>query len=201
VYGWQRMGVRIHGYLISTWTRTACMTCAEKGVAYELVPVKRFSDEHEALHPFKRMPVLEHDGRKLTEGLSITGYVNEAFDGPPLVPPGLEQRARVRQWQSMCADYGFRQVVRGIPRDRDPTEEELGEARAVLERFDAFAGDGPFLVGDAITLADIYLAPQVANAREKAPELLESLDALGAWLGRIAPRESFLSTAYEPQAR
>jgi len=195
------MGVRIHGYLISTWTRTACMTCAEKGVEYELVPVKRFSDEHEAMHPFKRMPVLEHDGRVLTEGLAITGYVDEAFSGPALVPEDIEQRARVRQWQSMCADYGFRRVVRGVPRDRDPTGEELAEARDVLERFDSFAGDGAFLVGEQITLADIYLAPQVANAREKAPQLLESLDSLGSWLERIAARESFTSTAYQPPGR
>ncbi|HEX5225188.1 MAG TPA: glutathione S-transferase family protein [Solirubrobacteraceae bacterium] len=195
------MAVRIHGYLISTWTRTACMACAEKGVDYELVPLKRFTDEHEAMHPFKRMPVLEHDGRMLTEGLAITGYVEEAFEGRELVPRDLEQRARMRQWQSMCADYGFRQVVRGIPRDRDPSGEELAEARGVLERFDAFVGEAAFLVGEAMTLADIYLAPQVANAREKAPQLLDALDALGAWFDRVAERESFTSTRYEPPGR
>jgi glutathione S-transferase len=101
----------------------------------------------------------------------------------------------------MCGDYGFRQVVRGVPRDRDPTDEELTEARDVLERFDTFAGDGEFLVGDGITLADIYLAPQVSGAREKAPQLLDSLDSLGAWFERIAERDSFTSTVYEPPGR
>lgn len=52
--------VRIHGYTVSTWTRTARMTCIEKDVAYELVPVTRGSAEHVALHPYMRMPILDH---------------------------------------------------------------------------------------------------------------------------------------------
>ncbi len=190
--------VRIHGYPVSTWTRTACMTCVEKAVDYELVPVARGSVEHAAMHPFSRIPVLEHDGRMITEGLAITSYMDEAFDGPALQPPGLNERTLMREWLSRCADYAFREVVRGIPRKRAPTDEELATARAVLERLDALIGSGPFLVGAGVTLADLYLAPQVSNAREKAPELLASLDELNGWFARMAERESFRLTSYEP---
>jgi glutathione S-transferase len=34
------------------------------------------------------MPILEHDGKFVTEGLAITSYVDEAFDGPSLQPTG-----------------------------------------------------------------------------------------------------------------
>src|ERR1700680_3678037 len=106
--------VRVYGYLVSTWTRTACMTCIEKGIEYELVPIAYGSADHTAMHPFTRIPVLEHDGRIITEGLAITGYLDEAFDGPALQPADLDERTRMREWLSRCADYAFRDVVRNV---------------------------------------------------------------------------------------
>jgi glutathione S-transferase len=106
----------------------------------------------------------------------------------------------MREWLSRCADYVFRDVVRTIPRNRSPTDEELATARAVLERIDGLVGSAPFLVGAHLTLADLYLSPQVSNAREKAPELLASLDALERWFARMAERESFQLTSYDAAA-
>jgi len=188
--------VRIHGFLLSTWTRTAVMTCIEKGIDHQLVPLARGSAEHEALHPFTRMPILEHDGMVLIEGLAITGFIDEVFDGPSLQPADPGARARMREWMSLCGDYVFRDVVRTIPRGRPASDEELATARAVLERLDARMPPGPFLVGDSLTLADLYLAPQVSNAREKAPEALESLDELNGWFAGMTERESFRLTTY-----
>ena len=188
--------IRIHGYLVSTWTRTACMTCLEKGGEYELVPVARGSAEHFAMHPFGRMPVLEVGGQFIPEGLAVMGYLDENLPGPALQPAGPLERARMRTWMSVCGDYVFRDVVRKIPRDREPTAEELTTARATLERIEPMVGDGEFLVGETLTLADLYLAPQVSNCREKAPQLLEGLPALTAWFAGVQARESFLQTSY-----
>ena len=176
------------------------MTCIEKGVEYELVPIAYGSADHTAMHPFGRIPVLEHDGKIITEGLAITSYLDETFDGPALQPADLDGRTRMREWLSRCADYAFRDVVRNVPRKRTPTDEELATARSVLERLDALVGTAPFLVGADVTLGDLYLAPQVSNAREKAPELLGSLDALDRWFARMADRESFKLTYYDPAA-
>jgi glutathione S-transferase len=193
--------VRIYGFPVSTWTRTACMTCIEKRIEFELVPLAYGSAEHTAMQPFGRIPVLEHDGQIITESLAITSYLDEAFDGPALQPANLDERTRMREWLSRCADYAFRDVVRTLPRNRTPTDEELATARAVLEQIDVLVGAGPFLVGACLTLADIYLAPQVSNAREKAPELLGSLDRLSGWFTGVAERESFGLTSYDPAAR
>ena len=176
------------------------MTCIEKGIDYELVPVDRASADYAALHPFTRMPVLEHSGSVVIEGLAITGFLDEAFDGPPLQPIEAGARARMREWMSICADYVFRDVVRTVPRDRPATNEELGIARGVLERVAARMPPGPFLVADVLTLADLYLAPQVSNAREKAPALLASLDHLNPWFDGMTRRESFRLSSYDPAA-
>lgn len=190
--------VRIHGYPVSTWTRTLRMTCVEKELAYELVPVPYGSEEHGALHPFRRIPILEVGETVIFESLAATGYVDEAFPGPSLQPGDVDGRAAMRTWMGVCGDYLFRQVVRLIPRDREPTAEELATAREALQRaesiFDRQGGEGAFLVGDTVTLADLYLAPQLANCREKAPDLLAEMPRLTAWLGQIETRPSFTST-------
>ena len=187
--------VQIFGFSISTWTRTACMTCIEKGVEYELLPIDRGSPAHRELHPFGRMPILRAGGVTIPESLAITGYLDEAFPGPALQPAEPEARARMRTWMGICGDYLFRDIVRGIPRGRAADEEQLVKALSALAAAEALVGDGPFLVGESLTLADLYLAPQIANCLEKAPSLLEGLDGLNRWTERITTRPSFTATA------
>ena len=192
------MTVRIHGYPVSTWTRTACMVAIEKDIPYELVPIAYGGPEHEAMHPFKRIPVIEHDGLVIAESLAITGYLDEAFPGPSLQPQDLRERTRMRTWMSLCGDYVFRDVVRGLPRGTPPSPEQLEAAQAVLAKLEAMIDGGPFLIGGALTLADLYLAPQASNGREKAPELLAARPRLSEWLAAIESRPSFTRTAYDP---
>lgn len=42
------------------------------------------------------------------------------------------------------------------------------------------------------------LAPQISNAEEKAPGVLDGLDAVRAWFAVVSDRESFRATAYDP---
>ena len=191
--------VRIHGYPVSTFTRTARMVCVEKGIAYELVPVPYGSDEHRALHPFARIPVLEHGDTVVFETFAIADYLDAVFPGPALQPQEQALRTEMLEWIGICNDYVYRPVVRGIPRDREPTGEELGAARAVLDAVEARIR-APFLAGDALSLADLFLAPQIANAREKAPDLIASLPAITEWLARMEKRESFVQTASDAGA-
>jgi glutathione S-transferase len=190
--------VRIYGVPVSTWTRTVRMVCIEKGIEHELVPVARASDEHRRLHPFARYPVVEVGETVIFESLAIVSHLDEAFPGPPLQPDGAAARTRMRTWMSVCGDYVFRDVVLAIPRNREPTADELARARDVLERAEALIDGDAFLAGDALSLADLYLAPQLANCAEKAPHLLEGLAELAAWTARMADRESFTRTARRP---
>ncbi len=190
----------IKGFPVSTWVRTACMAAVEKGVDYELLPLEYGSDAHLALHPFAKMPVLQHGGKVIAESLAIVNYIDEAFEGPALQPSEEDGRVLMWEWMSLCSDYVYRQVVRGVPRNRRASAEELATAALVLGRVDSRLGGGPFLCGERITLADLYLAPQVSNAREKAPELLDPLAGLRAWLERIERRPSFQVTSYDPAA-
>jgi glutathione S-transferase len=193
--------VRIYGHPVSTWTRTACMTCFEKGIDYVLVPVAYGSAEHVARHPFSRMPILEVGDTRIIETLAITGYLDDAFPGPRLTPEDAVERANMRMWMGICGDYLFRDVVRGIPRERPATDKELTTARTALERAESLVPQSPYLAGGVLTLADLYLAPQLFNCREKAPQLLDDLGGLEAWAERIDRRESFQLTRYKAPVR
>ncbi len=187
--------VRIHGYPVSAWTRTARMTCVEKGIRYELVPVARGTEAHGELHPFRRMPILEVGGLVLIESLAITGYLDEAFPGPSLQPEGVVDRARMRMWIGVCSDYLFRDVVLGLPRGTRPSDEQSEAARIALERAESLGIEGPFVLGQTLSLADLCLAPQIANCEEKAPEILEGLERLGIFWSAMRERKSVRETA------
>lgn len=177
------------------------MTCVEKGIEYELVPVAYGSDEHGRIHPFRRMPILEVDGRMMPETLAITGHLDEAFPGRSLQPEDHAARARMRIWMAVCSDYLFRDVVRTIPRDRPPSDEEMTIAATALGRAEKLMDGDAFLVGGQFTLADLYLAPQIANCREKAPALLDGLPAIAAWARLVEERKSFQLTRPEAVTR
>lgn len=191
--------LRLYGFPVSTFTRTAAMACIEKGVDWELLPIAYGSEEHGALHPFRRMPILEDGETIVFETLAVTGYIDGLRPEPALQPVRTPERTRMLQWMSLCSDYVFRDVVRTLPRGRPAADEELATARRALEQVDAFVTT-PFLAGDALSLADLYLAPQISNAAEKAPEALAGLGAIEAWFAGMSQRASFLETAYDPDA-
>jgi glutathione S-transferase len=95
------MTVELYGYKYSVYAWIARLALREKGCAYEWREVNPFAEDVPAdylgLHPFRRVPVLVHDGFVLYETSAITIYVDEAFDGPPLQPATSRERARQQQ--------------------------------------------------------------------------------------------------------
>ena len=128
-------------------------------------------------HPFKRVPVLVHDDFVLYETSAITRYVDEAFDGPSLQPATPRERARCQQIISVIDSYAYWPLVRQVfshgvfrqrqGRDADPNEVQRGldAAPRVIGALERLAGEGAFLCGDAVSLADIHLAPMFGYSR------------------------------------
>ena len=79
------------------------LTLLEKGVDFIERELKGTEFEHLkpaylAVNPKGQVPTLVHDGRVLTEGMTINEYIDEAFEGPALRPADPRERWRMRVW-------------------------------------------------------------------------------------------------------
>ena len=188
--------VEIHGFAQSTYVRTARMACIEKGVDHELVALDFRSEAHRALHPFLRMPVMKDGDVLLFESLAIVSYLDETRDGPALQPGDPLGRARMLAWVTASMDYVHGTLLRPFLVADALSDEQLAAARGNLEIVDTALSTGPFLLGENLTLADLYLAPMVSFAEGQGQfgELTKGLDGLLRWREAVWTRDSFRRT-------
>ena len=186
-----------------------------KGIAHERVPVnllegEQRSDEYRARNPQGLVPMLELDGMRITQSLAIMDALDHHVREPRLVPEGLAARSHVIAMALAIAcdvhPLNNLRVLKYLSRigvEQDARDEWY--RHWVAEGFDALEAmaaprAGAFLYGDAPTLADICLVPQVYNARrfdmtlERWPTLAradanaQKLDAFAtAHPDRVAP--------------
>ncbi|TGQ17573.1 MULTISPECIES: glutathione S-transferase family protein [unclassified Mesorhizobium] len=200
----------LYGADYSVYVRIARMTLEEKGVGYGLVPLDIFAAEgipawYLELHPFGRIPALEHDGFRLFETSAIARYVDEAFDGPALQPTDARGRAKMSQIIGMLDAYGYRAMVWDVAVERlekTPPDEALiasglSQAETVLKVLTSLkAKGGPWLLGEQLTLADLHAAPIIAYFLKvsEGRDLLARFADIGDWYARVADRASFART-------
>ncbi|TGP26482.1 MULTISPECIES: glutathione S-transferase family protein [unclassified Mesorhizobium] len=199
----------LYGADYSVYVRIARMTLEEKGVDYELAPVDIFAADgipawYLERHPFGRIPAFEHDGFRLFETSAIARYVDEAFDGPPLQPTDPCGRARMGQIAGMLDAYGYRAMVWDVAVERLEKEAPdealiaggLSQAETVLKVLASLKANGPWLLGDQLTLADLHAAPVIAYFVKVAEgrDTLARFADIESWYSRIAARPSFART-------
>jgi maleylacetoacetate isomerase len=152
-----------------------------KGVEYEQRPVNLASgaqkdEAFRQLNPQGLVPMLEIDGHRLTQSLAIIVYLDQRFPEPPLMPADLVDSARVRSLAMAVAcdihplnNLRVLKYLRGNLGVSEEAKDEwyrhwVEEGLAALEEM-ARPHAGTFLFGDAPTIADICLVPQLYNAR------------------------------------
>jgi maleylpyruvate isomerase len=156
---------------------------AIKRVAYEPIFVDIAAGEHEtalvAVNPMRQVPTLVlADGTALAESVAILEYLEETIPAPALLPADPRQRARVRQLVQLVnagihplQNTAVRKAVAG-----DAEGQRVWAARWIERGLAAYeehvAGTtSRFSAGDALTMAELYLVPQVRNARRYAVDL------------------------------
>jgi len=159
----------------STYTRSARIALAEKGIRYRMQRCGPHTPEIGELHPWGRIPAFRDGDVKLFETTAILRYVEEAFPGPTLLPQNIRDRAVAEQWASAINAYLYdlairRYVLQHLFNKDDASVRSAAakELPAALGRLEA-AYTRPFLAGQNPTLPDFLLAP-IVGYLEMFPE-------------------------------
>ncbi|WP_027036991.1 glutathione S-transferase family protein [Mesorhizobium ciceri] len=199
----------VYGADYSVYVRIVRLVLAEKGIDYELVPVDVFAAEgvpawYFEHHPFGRIPAFCYDGFRLFETSAIARYVDEGFDGPALQPSDPRARATMNQIIGMLDAYGYRAMVWDVAVERlekaEPDEEliagGLAQAETVLKMLTSLKAEGPWLLGEQLTLADLHAAPIIAYFVKvsEGQKVLAEFPDIRDWYARIAARPGFVRT-------
>jgi glutathione S-transferase len=205
----------VHSLPGSPFGRAVLATLEEKGASYRLSPVAPGtfrSPEHLARHPFGRVPVLEHNGFIIYETQAILRYLDRVLATPALTPADPKRAARMDQvmnvndwylFQGVGNVIGFHRVVgprfMGLKPDEAAIEAAMPKARAVFEELARLLGEQPYFAGEAVSLADLLVAPQIGFFTQ-TPEwamLSAPHPNLVAWLARMEARPSMKATTWE----
>jgi len=205
----------VHTVPGSPFGRAVLTTLEEKRTPYRLAPVAPGalrSAEHLVRHPFGRVPVLEHDGYSLYETQAILRYLDRVLPEPALTPADPKAAGRMDQVMNICDWYLFQGVANvivfqrvigprlmGLTPDENAIAAAMPKARVVFNELSRLLGSNAYFAGDALTLADMAIAPEL-DFFVGTPEwrvLTAATSNLIAWLQRMNERPSFKATTWD----
>lgn len=154
-----------------------------KGVQTEYVAVDLRTEQHrhadfKALNPQQLVPALEVDGQVLTQSPAIIEWLEERYPSPALLPRNAHDRAHVRALAALVGcdvhPLNNRRVLEYLRQQfgADTTAINTWCVSWITCGFDAFEAlleadtrRAGFSFGNAPTIADVYLIPQIESAR------------------------------------
>ena len=205
----------VHSIPGSPFGRAALVVLEEKGAKYRfssVTPGSLKSLEHLALHPFGRIPALDHGTFRLYETQAILRYIDRVLPEPSLMPSDpraaarMDQVMNVNDWylfQGVANIIAFQRIVgprlMGIKADEDAISAAMPKAKVVFNELARLLGANQFFAGESMSLADVLLAPQLdfmRNTPEWEPLTLNHMN-LRTWLDGMNSRPSMNSTTWE----
>ncbi len=170
--------MKLYTYFRSSAAYRVRIALALKGVPYDSVPIhlvrnEQASDAYLAVNPQGRIPALDVDGTTLVQSPAIIEFLEEVVPHPPLLPADPIERARVRAVAALIGcdihplnNLGPLRRLKAMGHAQGEIDDWIRHWIAEgLRAVEAMIGEGPFCFGDAPTLADVYLVPQLFNAR------------------------------------
>ena len=194
--------VSLFGFPHSSFVHIAQLVLTHKEVPYTFHDLEpdMGSPKHLALHPFDRVPILQHGDFVLYETSAIVAYLEEQFPAPSLYPDTPQARARMNQWISSVNSYYYPYMIYhvghernvfprlDIPSDEDVVAHALPKIEVGLQVMERqLSHDQGFLLGSEVTLADYYLLPSTFSfgRTREGKTMYASFPVVQAWRERM----------------
>jgi len=210
--------VKLYGYFRSSATYRVRIALNLKGIPWQSVVVDlrapvsaQHTREFRDLNPHGLIPVLVDGEHTLTQSLAILEYLEETHPKPPIMTRDPAARAEVRGLAlAVACDIHPLNNLRVLNYLRSPLDHDdaavnawyahwIAQGFAALERDAArLSGDGRHMYGTAVTLADVCLVPQMANARRYKCDVTP-YPALRAICAHLESLPAFAQAAPEAQ--
>ena len=197
----------LYGYDASSYVFSVRILLAEKALNCERVPLDVIAGEprspaHRRLHPFGKVPVLQHGDLRIIETAAIMRYVNDAFDDPSFVPDNPVDRARMDMAMGLYDTYGYGAMARVVGYHRFPAfmgnptradvDASVAQLRTLFDELARIRDGSPWLAGDAPSLADFMVAPAgfYLELVEEGAELLSG-EGFDEWWRRMREHSGY----------
>jgi maleylacetoacetate isomerase len=174
--------MKLYSYFRSSAAYRVRIALNLKAIAYETIPIHLIKDggrhrqaEYRAVNPHMRVPALVAPGGEvLFQSLAIIEYLDEIAPEPPLLPKDPISRAHVRAMADIVAcdihplnNLGSLRYLKRELHQEQPAIDAWYHYWVIdgFTALETLVQAGPYSFGAEVTLADLFLIPQVANAR------------------------------------
>jgi len=200
----------LYGSSLSPYVRKVLAFAAEKGIELELKPTGAApgqpSEDFLEASPFRKMPAFRDGDYTLADSSAIVHYLEATHPEPSLIPADAKLRGKTIWFEEFAdtvlvscgAKIFFNLIVApkflGRPGDEEAARQaEINDLPPVLDYIEKVVpGEHGYLVGDALTLADIAVASPFANFRHTNTRVdPERYPRTVAYVDRILGRPSF----------
>jgi glutathione S-transferase len=203
--------MKLYMHKMSSNARRVRLTAAVLGIELEehvvdLAKGEQRHPEYLAVNPNGAVPALVDGDFVLTESRAIMQYLASRKPEAGLLPRDEAGRADVTRWQFWDASHFspalgtifFQKVLRPMIEKAAPDAAKIEEGLANFRRFgavlDRHLGGKAYVVGAALTLADLTLACSLMYAKQiDAP--VSEFPNMQAWFSRIADLDAWKKTA------
>lgn len=171
--------MELYSYFRSTAAYRVRIALNLKELSYQLTPVNLLKNEQKSewyrdVNPMGLVPALRlEDGTVLSQSTAILEWLEETSSDTPLLPADPLERARVRAMVNIIAcdihPLNNLRVLKHLVGALGVSEEakEAWYHHWIQLGFDALESqmqEGAYTAGESLSMADVYLVPQVFNA-------------------------------------
>jgi maleylacetoacetate isomerase len=174
--------MQLHSFFNSSTSYRVRIALALKGLPFDIVPVNLRKQEQRAAdyvaqNPSAGVPLLTEGDFQLSQSLAIIDYLDATHPEPRLIPAAPRERARVLELANAIAcdihPVNNMRILRYLQEELGATDAQknawyhhwIREGLTAVETLLARHGHGAYCFGDAPTLADCCLVPQVFNGQ------------------------------------